>query len=473
MTRTEPCLVADAGLAGLALPDGDTGMRSLILQPAHLDGSVWGCLYCTSRAADAFSARDLDVLGSIVRLAVPVLALGHLARHERDQRMELERLLDGLATAPHGPQSDEPGTSAMLDQIAARGRALAHADAALVALTDGGVLRIGGVAGATPPSVLGECFRPDSRVLRALARRQPLRMDGGHPSWTLPAGVAGDGPIRGAVFVPLLVDRESAGMFVALNSTRTDDGAFTADDERELLAFGTTAGTVVATTRFVAAHGTKAAIDASERERQRWARELHDNILQQATALKLMLELHRDDAPEELQRVVGEAITRLGEQIDELRALLMDLRPASLERLGLAAGLENLVARTSAQTTATLSLDVAPEDAAAAGALPADAQVALFRIAQESLANAIAHSGAAHIRVVLRHADDTVTLRVEDDGAGFDPAAEAASTDVTRGFGLDGMRERVRVEHGMLTVTAAPGRGTTVEARLPCRLRDG
>jgi signal transduction histidine kinase len=99
--------------------------------------------------------------------------------------------------------------------------------------------------------------------------------------------------------------------------------------------------------------------------------------------------------------------------------------------------------------------------------MPAPVETALYRIMQEALSNVARHAGAHHVRVTMERRDGTVSLVIEDDGHGFDPARPAAPPTAARGLGIHSMRERAAVHKGTLTIEAAPGRGTRVAVEIP------
>jgi signal transduction histidine kinase len=164
----------------------------------------------------------------------------------------------------------------------------------------------------------------------------------------------------------------------------------------------------------------------------------------------------RGDDQEKLRSGVAEAVRRLEEEIDGLRGLIRELRPAALDELGPAAAIEGLAARVSERNDILVQAAVR----LTRRRYPPELETALYRIVQEAVNNAVRHSGAEHVTVDVSEECDGVYVRVSDDGAGFDPSAP------DDGFGITGMRERVALLRGDLEVTSSPG-GTTVTAVLP------
>jgi two-component system, NarL family, sensor histidine kinase UhpB len=200
-----------------------------------------------------------------------------------------------------------------------------------------------------------------------------------------------------------------------------------------------------------------AALQAQEQERARVARDLHDEVNQSLTGLLLRLEAVRDEAPPDLEAELAETKALANQAMRELLSLARQLRPTALDDLGLAAAIGGQVeqlGRGEIEAELTVEGDFS--------GLDDDAQLVVYRVAQEALSNAARHSGARRIEVRLRRTDgDGVTLDVADDGRGF------AFAESEGGLGIAGMRERALLVGGELTIESRPGRGTTVRLTLP------
>jgi len=198
---------------------------------------------------------------------------------------------------------------------------------------------------------------------------------------------------------------------------------------------------------------------AQEDERRRIAREMHDQFGEQLTALT-----HRIAAVEtaaagraELQPAI-DALQQVAQQIDrDVDHLVWELRPTALDDLGLRAALSNYLQAWSARTGVAAELHTSGllDDR-----LAPDAETTLYRIAQEALTNVAKHSRASSVEIILDRRPDHVLLVVEDDGAGFDPAAR------TQGFGLLGMQERAALVGASLQIESSPGQGTSILVRM-------
>ena len=205
---------------------------------------------------------------------------------------------------------------------------------------------------------------------------------------------------------------------------------------------------------------------AEEEERSRLSEELHDQLGQLLAALLLGLKALERGTSAGDQRERIEELERLADRIArETQQLALDLRPPALEHLGLRQALENLVGEWSARSgieTDFQSVGV-DEDRATP-----EIETALFRIAQEALANVLKHAGASRIGIVLEcHQGGLYHLIVEDDGRGFDVQKTLASPDRSQRLGVRGMRERVSRLGGSLEIESSPGSGTTLFARIP------
>jgi signal transduction histidine kinase len=194
-------------------------------------------------------------------------------------------------------------------------------------------------------------------------------------------------------------------------------------------------------------------------ERARMARDIHDTLAQGFTSVLLQLEAVEAELagdPAAIRRHLGAAKRTTRANLDEARSLIGALTPPDLRTASLPEALGRLAHRAGQEIGADISLDVV----GCPRPVPANHEVVLFRAAQEALANVGKHAAAANVHIGLSYADSSVSLRVRDDGAGFDPAA-------TQGFGLTGMRSRVAEVGGAMTVESMAGHGATLRIELP------
>jgi signal transduction histidine kinase/ligand-binding sensor domain-containing protein len=202
---------------------------------------------------------------------------------------------------------------------------------------------------------------------------------------------------------------------------------------------------------------------AQEQERTRIAGELHDGVMQQITALSLRLGTARRKIQSDLdaKTEIGDVQKKLIQVGTEVRQLSHDLHPASLKD----GGLPDALHAYCEEFSRVHSISVACDADDAVRELSRGAALALYRIAQEAMGNAVTHGAARQVDVRLTRANGRVTLAVTDDGKGFDPNRSGG----LRGLGLINMRERARQLHGTFELTSEPGQGTTVRVTIPFR----
>ena len=202
-------------------------------------------------------------------------------------------------------------------------------------------------------------------------------------------------------------------------------------------------------------------IEAQENERQRIARELHDETIQTLSVIASRLETYAnsDCDGKELARTKDSVI----QTIDDLRRISRDLRPPTLDRLGILSALHLLISQINKEHDILVSLTVKGEEYK----LPPNVEIHIFRIVQEALTNIRRHARATEAAVVLefsKHGQLNITVR--DNGQGFDNQETTKSISTQNKFGLAGMRERVRLVNGTLQIRTAPSKGTELSIRI-------
>jgi len=206
--------------------------------------------------------------------------------------------------------------------------------------------------------------------------------------------------------------------------------------------------------------------ETEESERRRLARELHDRVGQNVTALSLNLNMVRGELPaESLEKVntrLGDCETLLDQTAQLVRDVLVDLRPPGLDELGLAAALNEHARQVAGRSGFSIAIR-APDGIPR---LAPVTEITLFRIAQEALTNVAKHARATEVTVALKAGPDTVILSIADNGRGFDTAARPERPSAR--LGLVGMRERAEAIGGKLRVESAPGEGARVIVEAPC-----
>jgi PAS domain S-box-containing protein len=210
-------------------------------------------------------------------------------------------------------------------------------------------------------------------------------------------------------------------------------------------------------------------VSAQEDERGRIARDLHDEMGQQLTALRLKLEtLKNSFGTDKKSAAQFEQTQAIAQEIEfDLDFLAWKLRPAALDDIGLDGSLADYVRNWTAHFGIPVEIHVNGFDGSR---LTPEIETNLYRIAQEALNNVFKHGEATRVDVILERRDSNVMLIIEDDGIGFDPETKAGDG---RGMGLIGMRERAALIGGTIEIESAPNEGTTLFVRLPALLVEG
>jgi signal transduction histidine kinase len=451
-------------------PHGHPPMRSFLGVPILIDGTPFGNLYLTEKQhGQQFSQADEEAVTMLSELAG--FAIDHARRYTgtREHRDELQRTVAALNATTQIARAvgAETDLDVILELVAKRGRALIDARLLAIELVQRGRLVVSAGAGELPAGLLGrQVPLGDSAASAALRTRRAQRLQ--EPLTRARFDEHGLGTLgveaTGGLIVPLVFQNHSYGVLVAID--RLHDGPeFTIDDERLLEAFAASAATAVATAQSVASERQRQRLAAAEAERQRWARELHDDTLQSLSALRVSLSTaKRSGKPETLETAVTNAVAHLEEGITNLRALITDLRPASLDELGAAAAIQALCERAERQgIDVDVGIDLAYEQGRQRERHSPEVETAMYRIVQEALTNAAKHGNAKRAVVEVHEDEAEVHVSVRDDGCGFDPSEH------TDGFGLLGMHERVQLLDGSLRVDSSIGGGTTVEASFPIK----
>jgi hemerythrin-like metal-binding protein len=214
-------------------------------------------------------------------------------------------------------------------------------------------------------------------------------------------------------------------------------------------------------------HLSRFALEAQETERRRLAIELHDELGQALTAVKINLQAHGRFSRQPPDEINAENISIVDNALQLVRRLALALRPSMLDDLGLVPALRWL----AEQTEARASLVVAVHASNLKPRLTPELETACFRIVQEALTNVVRHADAHKVEIQLSQDADTLQLSVEDDGCGFDPAVECKRALAGGSMGVLGMQERAVLIGGRLDVLSTPGHGSRVSLRCPLRMR--
>ena len=443
-------------------PLGHPPMRSFLGVPILVRGEPFGNLYLTEKAEGSFDAGDEEAAVVLADWAAIAIQNARAYSGIRTRSRDLERAVATFEATTEIARavSGETDLERVLELIVKRGRALTDARAALVMLEDRGGLEVTAIAGELDDSLLGHRVGSDDAVSRQVlhtGRPERLADAGGRLRFALADHVRA----QTGLLVPLVFRGRSLGVLAAFDRLR-DGPAFTSWDEHVLGAFAASAASAVATAQDVAAGTLRRRIEAQEQERARWARELHDETLQELAALKLLAAAaRRADAADEREQALVEIGERIDVAVRALRSLITDLRPAALD-LGLQPALEALAERTAQVhgLEVDLRFHVGP-DGSRVKRLASGLEDTVYRVVQEALTNVIKHAGTSRAEVLVSETDGAVEVVIRDEGAGFDTEQDSP------GFGLVGIRERVALVGGAVSVVARPGDGTALTISVP------
>jgi signal transduction histidine kinase len=444
-------------------PSGHPPMHTFLGVPITVRGEIYGNLYMTEKeGGEEFDADDEAATTTLAVWAGIAIENARLYTALSEREAEVERALRRSETSVDIARAvgGETDVERVLDLIVKRARALVEARTLLVLLRRGGRLVVVAQAGQIGEEVSHLTIPTEDEVFQAaMQERVAQHLEPGSPPSE--ARLRERLGAEAALVVPLLFRGYAVGTLVALD--REAGGEFDEEDLRLLQAFAGSAATAVATAQSVEAERLQQQVEIGERERRRWAQELHDDALQGLAAIRITLATalgsEGEDRAERIEAAATQTVERLEDQIGELNRLINDLRPASLERLGLAGALQALAEEASARGGFSVETEIEIEER-----LSSEEERVVYRLVQEALNNVMKHAVASKVGVSARLADRQVRIAVKDDGLGFDP--EAAGD----GRGLLGMRERIELLGGEIEVRSAPDDGTEVAARVPVKL---
>ena len=259
--------------------------------------------------------------------------------------------------------------------------------------------------------------------------------------------------VRALLSVPIIADDRVFAIFTVYYNAPHD---FSEEEQRLLQALAHRAGLAIENARLYEAARGMAALE----ERQRLARELHDSVSQALYAIGLNTAAARQERAadsERRDRLLGDVIGLAEAGLTEMRALIFELRPESLEQEGLVGALKKQAAAVQARHRLVVNTSLSPEPEA-----PLATKEVLYRVAQEALHNVAKHARAQSVDLTLEMHSGDLVLRVSDNGKGFDPTGSFPGH-----LGLRSMRERVGAVGGSLEIDSAPGKGTRICVRVP------
>lgn len=444
-------------------PPGHPRMTTFLGVPIRIRGKVYGNLYLTDKRDGAFSRADEEAIGVLADWAAIAIDNARAYSREHQRRDELERVVATLEATLDISRAlgGETELGRVLELIAKRARALVEARQVVILLVDDDeqTLTVRTMAGETDRALIGRDVPVDGSISGEVLRtRRPQRLTDASARLRHALGsriVADTG-----LLMPLVYRNRAVGVLAAFD--RAGSQEFSEEDERLLESFALSAATAVATAQQVASEVLRRSIEASERERTRWARELHDETLQELAGLKVLLSSIRGE-----HDLVATAIEQIEHSITSLRYLITELRPAALDEYGLEAAVEALVnrVRDASGLAIETDIDLAWEQGRAATRHLIEIESTLYRLVQEALTNVSRHAGAENVAIVIHERESDVFAEIRDDGRGFDSGAERD------GFGLLGMHERVQLVDGTVEIHSELGKGVIVRAHVPSKHR--
>jgi signal transduction histidine kinase len=442
-------------------PPGHPPMGSFLGVPVIVRGQAWGNLYLTEKEGaaefDAVDEESVVILAAWAAIAIENARLYEAVAARRDELEQSARRLEAsraIAVAVGAEMELEK----VLELIAKRGRALVEARSVVILLREGEDLVVAASAGVTERATGVRVPIASSTSGQVLESRTVQRIADVGSQLRISATRLGVTGAHTALLAPLVYRGRGLGVLAAFDRGADAEG-FSGDDEATLHAFAASGATAVALAQTVQHERLRHSLDAAEAERRRWARELHDETLQGLGGLRVLLSsaLRRVEEAD-VADLLREGVGQVEREIENLRAIITDLRPAALDELGLVPAIEALLARV--RTVEGLTIESVLDLADDRGRLAPELETTVYRLVQEALTNVAKHARADTVRVVVRTAGSRLEVEISDDGRGFERDAAVA------GFGVAGMRERVELSGGELVIEPAPS-GTTVRAVLP------
>jgi signal transduction histidine kinase len=437
----------------VGFPPNHPPMRSFLGVPILLRGVAFGNLYLTEKDG-GFTEEDEELVQLLASQAAVAVENARLYESATRWSRQLE-LLNGIGAALIG----ELEIDRLLTLIATSLRDLIDARIVLIVLpVPGDALRIEAVAGEDAAQHVGWSFpQTVSKAGRVFERGRSERVDELLDDPEVDQESARRFRARTGIFVPLVARSRPIGVIVA-HDKLGKDMRFGDDDLRTAEQFAARAAIAVDLSERVAGDALRRVVRGQELERTRLARELHDETGQALTSILLGLkavEEAKDDAA--LRSAAAELRELVVATLQDVRRLAVELRPKALDDFGLVAALERLVETFADRSGIKVHLEAQLGDARLAG----ETETTLYRIVQESLTNIVKHADANTVSIILVRRRNLVSVLIEDDGRGFTPDERDG------GLGLVGMRERVALIGGRLTIESSEGAGTTLAVEVP------
>jgi signal transduction histidine kinase len=440
----------------VGFPPNHPPMTTFLGVPVLLRGVAYGNLYLTEKADDApFTEEDeelLQVLAAQAAVAVENARLYESATRWLNQLESLNEVVDALISEVELPK--------LLELVASRLRELVKARLVVIAMpASSGDLVIRTVAGEGAEELVGTVLeRRGSKSGRVLDRGRSERVESIIEDLEIDQEAGRRMGARTGLYVPLLLRGSPIGILTA-HDKEGGDPRFTDEDLRLAETLSARVAVAVDLSQRVARDAMRSVVTAQELERERLARELHDETGQALTSILLGLkELEDAGAAADVSSATARLRELVVTTLQDVRRLAVELRPKALDDFGLVPALERLVETFQEQT----GIEVIMEPQLGQERLPSEIETALYRIIQEALTNVVKHAQASRVSIVLSRRGNSVSAVFEDDGRGF-------AVDETRedGLGLLGMKERLSLLDGRLQIESSSDGGTTLVAEVP------
>ena len=443
----------------VGFPANHPPMESFLGVPILLRGVAYGNLYLTEKVGGGdFTEEDEELTQLLAAQAAVTIENTRLYETSTRWLRHLESLNE-VGDALAAELELEP----LLGLVARRLRGLIEARLVLIALpeTGGENLRIAAADGdgSDAYGLIGvELELGGSKTGRVLQRGRSERVDSVLDDPEIDQQAARRMGVRSALYAPLVVRGRPIGVVVAHDKLGATS-SFADDDVRLTESLAARAATAVDLSERVSRDAVRRVVEAQELERTRLARELHDQTGQALTSILLGLKSLEERVDSDEGRVaVAELRDLVVSTLQDVRRLAVELRPAALDDFGLGPAIERL--RDTVAEQSDVSVDV--QSGLGDERLPAETETALYRIVQEALTNVLKHAEATRVTVRLSQTEKVVALIVQDNGKGFELESVRDG-----GLGLIGMRERVGLLGGRLTVESSEGAGTMLKAEVP------
>jgi signal transduction histidine kinase len=439
----------------VGFPPNHPPMHSFLGVPILLRGVAYGNLYLTEKAGEQeFTEEDEEIvqlLAAQAAVAIENARLYESATRWLDQLQSLADVGNALSTEIDLPK--------LLELVVRRLGDLIDARLLYIAMPEGDHgLVIRTATGENASDYVGISLETDrSKTARVLERRRSERVDSILDDPEVDQATARQMGARAGIWVPLVIRDHAIGVLVAQDKLGADP-RFTDEDLRIAEAFAERAAVAIDLSERVARDALRRVVAGQELERRRLARELHDETGQALTSILLGLKAIEDKNGQDIGQSLAELRELVVDTLQDVRRLAVELRPKALDDFGLVPALERLAETFAGQSEIRVHLGAALGDAR----LSPEVETAVYRIVQEALTNVIKHAQAGTVSVVLTRKGDRVVAVIEDDGKGFDPER----TDDGR-LGLLGMRERIALVDGRVSVESRPGEGTTIVVEVP------